>query len=303
MEEDIRDKPTVDHEDVVGLNFIRSDGPFYFRRYYRNGLRSHVMEVLWAEDVAKETDGIFIDGVPRFPTARPLKMLRIFRRRFNHFSEVLDEVKRIQIIEKYLTARYMARSSEFIAEYRMAGKQDILLCGLQEFLPGEELDPWNLLRIEELPDVIRSMRSGAEGFPAQNSTDLLRKFQKSVEGFIRGVKAMIMEAGHVPDLSGRGNLLLTPSGDIVLVDINNISRVSFTEEIYLDDMGYPVCDKSLEALSLLEQYLLDRPPDPTEPCYRHFMDPVRRRRVTDLDRSFHRNVDGIPKETDVRITL
>ena len=44
--EDIRDKPVIGHEDVVQLNFVRSPGSYLFRRHYKNGLRSHVMEVL-----------------------------------------------------------------------------------------------------------------------------------------------------------------------------------------------------------------------------------------------------------------
>jgi hypothetical protein len=292
MPVDIRDRRTVSHEDVATLNFIRSDTPFYFRRYYRNGLRSHVMEVLRAEDVARETEGVLLDGIPRFPTARPVKMLRIFRRRFNRFGEALDEIKRLQIIEKYLEAGYVARSDEFVAEYRIPGKRDILLCGLQTFVHGEELEPWHPLRLEEIPDAIRSLQVGAGGTSRHNDSELIRTFQRSVDGFVRGVKAMIMEARYVPDLAGKGNMLLTPSGSVALVDINNISPVSFTEEIYLDDIGYPVCDKSIEALLLLEQCFLGRIPDLTEPCYRHFMDPERKRRVADLDRSFHRTIDG-----------
>ena len=69
MAEDIRDKSAIDHEDVVGLNFIQADGPYVFRRSYRNGLRSHVMAVLLAADVTVETKGMMADGVRWFPRA------------------------------------------------------------------------------------------------------------------------------------------------------------------------------------------------------------------------------------------
>jgi len=289
---DIRDKPYIGHEDVIGLNFIRADGPYFFRRYYRNGLRSHVMEVLLAADVKKETQGVVIDGVPRFPRARPLKMLRLFRRRFRHVEEVLDEIKRVKIIEQYLTPAQMAKSNEFVTEYRISGRQDTLLCGLQEFVPGEGLDPWHPVRLKEVPEIIRSMKNGPGAFPERTETELIRRFQNSVENFIRSIKTMILKADHIPDLAGEGNLLLTPSGGIKLVDINNISKVSFTKDIYLDDIGYPVCDKSIEALSLLERHLLGRPPDMTEAIYRHFLDPIRVQRVRDLDRSFHQTFNG-----------
>jgi hypothetical protein len=46
MTEDVREKASLNHEAVVGLNFIRDSAIFVFRRHYRQGLRSHIMEVL-----------------------------------------------------------------------------------------------------------------------------------------------------------------------------------------------------------------------------------------------------------------
>ena len=123
------------------------------------------------------------------------------------------------------------------------------------------------------------------------STDqLITRFRKNVEKFIKSVKKMILEANYVPDFAGLENLLVTPGGDIKLVDINNVSRVSFGPDIRLDDKGYPVCDKSIEAISILEQKLLDKPIDKTETLYKIFLDPLRMKNVSDLEEIFHRSL-------------
>jgi hypothetical protein len=98
---------------------------------------------------------------------------------------------------------------------------------------------------------------------------------------------MILEARYVPDFAGVENLLITPAGDIKLVDINNISKVSFTADIRLDDKGYPVCDKSIEAVAMLEKELLGKPIDRTEKLYQIFLDPQRMKDVGALEDKFH----------------
>ena len=98
---------------------------------------------------------------------------------------------------------------------------------------------------------------------------------------------MISKAGYVPDLAGSGNLILTAPGLIKLVDINNVSRVSFDSSVPLDDRGYPVCDKSVEALSMLEKNLAGRPLDPDDEIYRVFLAPGRMEKVRVLEREFH----------------
>lgn len=60
---------------------------------------------------------------------------------------------------------------------------------------------------------------------------------------------MVAEAGHIPDLAGAGNLIITGTADIRLVDINDISPISLDSSIYLDEKGYPVCDKSIFSTS------------------------------------------------------
>ncbi len=289
MPDDIRDKLTIDHEDVVGLNFIQTDGPFVFRRYYRNGLRSHVMAVLLAADVEKETKGVVVNGVRWFPKACPVKMLRLFRRRFEHFEAVFEEIRRVKIIEAHLSMEHMARSNEFVAEYHVSGKTDIFLGGLQEFVLGEEVNPWHPFRLEEIPGILTSLGMGSACDATRVTGDVIKTVQDSADRFILGIKTMIRQTGHIPDLAGAGNLLMTPSGDIKLVDINNISAVAYTPAVYLDDIGYPVCDKSIEALSLLERHLLGRPLEMTDPVYGYYLDPERVLRVREIDRAFHHN--------------
>jgi hypothetical protein len=143
MPEDIRDKPYLNHKDILGLNFIRDPGIYYYRRHYRAGLRSHIMQVLNPENVENETKGIIIDGVKWYPRADPLKMLRIFRTRFKTLKEAEEELKRVKIIETYLAPDNLAMSEEFLVDYVMHGKREILLCGLQEYVEGEVLVPWS----------------------------------------------------------------------------------------------------------------------------------------------------------------
>ncbi|EFK09225.1 conserved domain protein [delta proteobacterium NaphS2] len=37
---------------------------------------------------------------------------------------------------------YMANSNEFLVDYRIHGQYETLLCGLQEYVEDEILDPW-----------------------------------------------------------------------------------------------------------------------------------------------------------------
>ena len=111
--------------------------------------------------------------------------------------------------------------------------------------------------------------------------------RKKAVCFIGKLKEMISKTRHVPDLAGIGNLLLTRSGDIKLVDINNISTCSFENTIPLDDRGYPVCDKSVEALFLLEQKFMSRPSLKESHIYRTFLDPHRMNEVKAIEEAFH----------------
>jgi hypothetical protein len=286
MFEDVRDKPSLNESDVLALNFIRSPAPYLFRRHYRAGLRSHIMEVLRFEDVNRETQGIAVDGIARFPRARPRRMLRIFRTRFRSLEDAEAEVRRVKVIEAYLAPDHVARSEEFLVDYVRQGQRQILLCGLQEFVEGEILDPWSPLDRSSLGALFQQMDQGSDEESGKLSDEWLLQVRTRVEAFTGIIKRMIMETRHVPDLAGVGNLLVTATGTIKLVDINNVSRVTFRPAIDVDDRGYPVCDKSIEALWLLEQKLLRDSPPEEDPIYREYLIPERMKEVELLAKRF-----------------
>ena len=290
MPEDIRDKPYLIHKDILGLNFIRDPGIYLYRRHYRSGLRSHIMQVLNPEDVEKENKGIIIDGLRWYPRAEPLKMLRVFRTRFNTLEDAEEELKRVRIIQTYMASDYLAKTGEFLVDYSRHGKCEILLCGLQEYVQGQILDPWGLLNRDHLASLRYDMGFDNTEDSVTISDQWIRSVRERADNFIKKLKQMIAETGHVPDLAGAGNLILTRSGNIKLVDINNVSMVSFDPVINLDDRGYPVCDKSIEALSLIEQKLLGRPSLKTDPIYDTFLDPERMKEVRALDGEFQLSI-------------
>jgi hypothetical protein len=287
MKEDVREKASLSHHEVVALNFVREPGTYFFRRHYKQGLRSHVMEVLQREDVERERSGVLIEGVRWFPKARPIKMLRIFRTKFNGLDQALEEVKRVKIIEKYLAPDHVAMSDEFLVDYIMDGKRDFILCGLQEAVMGEILDPWSPIKEAHLAELFSRMGRGATETQDTSTERLVARSRKRIYKFIQGVKKMVLEANHMPDLAGVGNLLLTPEGEVKLVDINNISTVSYGPTIPIDDKGYPVCDKSIQALALLEQKILEKPIKEENAVYKTFLDPQRVRDVKVLEDKFH----------------
>lgn len=290
MPEDIRDKEQLDHDDILSLNFIKSPAHYLFREHYYTGLRSHIMEVLDPNDMEKQAKGVLINGLKWYPRAEPLKMLRIFRIRFNDMEDAEEEIKKVKMIQEYLVPDHLARPEEFLVSYVKKGTREILLCGLQEYVKGEMLDPWGRLDKNHLFSLLGRMvpESAERGIEAAEAW--VRRVGERAENFIARLRRMILERNIVPDLAGMGNLLITPQGDIKLVDINNISKVSFHPIIRLDDQGYPVCDKSIEALSLLERKLLNRNFSRTDFIYRTFLDPERIESVGKLVKKFHRSM-------------
>jgi hypothetical protein len=288
MPMDIRDKAFISHDDVIGLNFINDSGPYIFRRHYRQGLRSHILQVLERADVEREKIGSEVDGVRWYPKAKPLKMFRIFRTRLATLDHALREINRVKITERYLAPDFLATSSEFIVDYETPEGRDLMLCGFQEYEAGEIVDPWSILDGQALiAALFVSMRGSIDGFSMIREKWSITVRKKAAE-FIRRIKEMIYQAGYLPDLAGIGNLVVIPSGEIKLVDINNISKVFFDSEIRLDDRGYPVCDKSIEALYLLEEKVVGGTPDRGEEIYRTFFDPGRRRAVKGHEEIFYR---------------
>ena len=287
MSTDLRDKPQLNQKDILELNFIRNPGIYVFRRHYRTGLRSHIMEVLDPEAVENETRGIIVNGLKTYPRAEPIKMLRLFRAKFDTLKDAEEELTRVKIIQTYLAPDHIAKSDEFIVDYQGYGKQRLLLCGLQEYIKGEILDPWSNLDKNHLVLLSRYM-----GFEKAEDSDReidqwLHRIREKTENFIGKLRRVILETNHVPDLAGVGNLILTRSGAIKLVDINNISRVSFDAIINLDDRGYPVCDKSIEALTLLEQKFLGRSTHRDDLIYKTYLDPERMKDVKAVEERFH----------------
>jgi len=280
--EDIRDKAYLTHTDVIALNFIKDSGRYLYRRHYRSGLRSHIMEVLDAGQVRQETRGRVVKGVRLFPKAIPLKMLRIFRTRLTSTRQAFDEIVKLRVIETYLTKDQFAGSSEFIVDYDTPEGPDMLLCGLQEFVQGRKLDPW-LLKSGGICKLYPDKDANAQGaFVAQ--------LRKSAQRFVAGIIAMIQKAGYIPDIAGQRNLLVSRMGNIRLVDINNVSRIKFDARIYIDDKGYPVCDKSIEALALIDRYLCDNRNCRGQLLFQMFLEAGRMRVVAALDDAFHRSL-------------
>ena len=287
MEIDIRDQSYIRHDDIIGLNFIKNPGCYVYRKYHKQGLRSQIMEVLDPDDVARQTKGETINGILYFPWAKPLKILRIFRTKFDSVDHTFEEIKKLKIVETYLPPDSYAKSHEFIVDYIRNGQRNFILCGLQDYVEGEALNPWEITDKKNIAGLLIRMGAEANQSSVADITPYVQKVEKNVDHFIQCVKKMILKARYVPDFAGLENLILTPAGNIKLVDINNISKVSFEASIPLDDKGYPVSDKSIEAISMLEQKLLDRPLDKTEPIYRTFLDPERMKEVKKLEEAFH----------------
>lgn len=283
---DIRERQSIEARDLLALNFIRSSTPFVFRRHYRTGLRSHLFEVLDPGDVQKENEGIQIHGHLIFPRAKPVKMLRLFRTHFGNLREALEETGRVQLIIRYLAPDHVAKSNEFLVSYRREEIDDILLCGLQEYVPGEILNPWAPLDHQALTDLLTRASSLFSDCMKAPLPQQIKKVRNSVQSFVARIKKMIRQAGHIPDLAGIGNLILTVEGQLKLVDINNISPVFPEKPVYRDEHGYPVCDKSIEALALLEKKVLGIPSPENDAFYRIFLAPERMSEVSRMVRAF-----------------
>ena len=287
MAEDIRDKPTLSPQDILCLNFIRVPGPYIYRRHYRAGLRSHIMEVLDPRDVARENKGVVIEGMKYFPRAKPLKMLRLFRTKFHSLQQAHEELERVKIIEAYLAPEHLALSNEFLVDYQRNGTYEILLCGLQEYVEGEILDPWQNLDEDHLVFLWSRLGRVGDDFSRLEITPWIEMVRSRIRAFIGKTKKMIREVRFIPDLAGVGNLLITPSGNLKIVDINNISSVYFDSEIRIDDRGYPVCDKSVEALFRIEQQLLGEKKPGEDSLFGMFFEPDRMERVRAIEETFH----------------
>ena len=282
---DIRDRAHLSGSEVQKLNFVRDSGRYVFRKYYRSGLRSHIFEVLLAKDILKETKGEIIDGVRMFPRAKPKKMFRILRNRFEKTEAVFLEIKKYNILLKYLGASFIAQSNEFIVDYTGTGASQIVLCGLQDYIEGEILDPWRLSGKDCLKDLFKSAGLGGTQIQA-----LIRKARRNIASFVKKTRSMIIDTGYIPDLAGIGNLILTSDGGLKLVDINNIIKIKLDNTILIDDKGYPSCDVSVEVLSILERDILQKDISMDDPLYRIFFSQKRKKKVKALEKKFYKNL-------------
>ncbi|MBW1636765.1 MAG: hypothetical protein JRJ68_10880 [Deltaproteobacteria bacterium] len=284
-ERDIRDIASLTGKEVVRLNFIRDSDHYYFRKHNRQGMRSHIFEVLALRDLLKETEGEIIDGIRRYPRAVPRYMLRILRARFTSLEQIMSEIKKYTLVLKFLGPELIAISSEFIVDYTGTGKNEIVLCGFQEYIHGAILDPWGLSAKDPLDTFFQSRFPGGKVDKKRIVTSL-----ESIAAFVRRMRKMITESGYVTDLAGNGNLIITATGAVKLVDINNIVKVSRDDTIPLDDKGYPSCDKSIEVLFILEEKILKSRNLLTDPLYSHFLSAGRRKRAGSLERQFFENL-------------
>lgn len=282
---DIREREYITEKELKELNFIRTRTPYVFRRHYRQGLRSHIMEIIPKNEWIKERSGIVTDdGIRRYPKAKPIKMLRIFRRKFKDLNDAIEEINRVKIVEKYLGKNHMAISCEFLVHYRIEDTWDILLCGLQDYVPGEILDPWGPLGDSYFRGIFKRM-----GIKEHEIKSKITTLIKNIDDFVDRIKKMILLGRHVPDLAGVGNIIITSDSNIRLVDINNISKVDFSPNIPIDDRGYPVCDKSIQALSLLEENILGRDNYKKDGIYQVYLDKSRIKKVVEIERNFFLN--------------
>ncbi|MCP3940405.1 MAG: hypothetical protein GY710_02850 [Desulfobacteraceae bacterium] len=280
---DIRDQAHLSGKEVKKLNFIKDSKNLVFRKYYRSGLRSHIFEVLRAGDVIKETKGEIIDGIRMFPRAKPIKMFRILRNRFKNKEAVFLEIKKYKTLLRFLGPELIALSEEFMTDYTDSGKNQIVLCGLQEYVEGQILDPWRLFGNNYLTNLFQSM-------PPENTLhgqSPIDKAKKKIASFVKRIRQMIDQTGYIPDLAGIGNLILTPRGDLKLVDINNIVAINMDDHIPLDDKGYPSCDVSIEVLHILEHDILGQQISRKDPLYRFFLSPDRKKRVKTIENKFY----------------
>ena len=277
MTTDIRNKQTLTHDDIVALNFIKHPSRYFFRNHFKEGLRSRLMQALEPSDIVRETRGVVQQGIRMFPVAQPVAMLRIFKKSFSSQSEVQKEIDHYKTLQHWLPEAHFAASSEFLVDYMPEGVKNILLCGLQEYVPGEAVDPWHENALLKIEGIMRNALDGAMETALGN-----------LSSFVACIKTMIMKTGAIPNLAGVGNLVITPAGAVKLVDINNFSKLCMDHHIPIDDKGYPVSDKSIQALFQIETKILGRPEDPADTLYRFFLDPLRMADVRQLETAFHK---------------
>lgn len=280
------DKISLSGTELRQFNFINNLAHCHFRRHFRQGLRSHIFEILNKEDVEKESHGLLMDGIKMYPRAVPQYMLRIMRTRFTDVEIALGEVKKYKVLLKYLGSELIAQSQEFIVEYKTTDlNRCIILCGLQEYIDGVILDPWSLWNTNSFKTYFES-KFRQDKINKKSYTNGVH----SIATFIQKIREMIFKDGYIPDLAGNGNMVITASGKLKLVDINNIIRINQNNSIILDDKLYPSCDKSVEVLAILEEKILNKTNLLNDPLYGFFLTAKRKGEVKILEKRFFQNL-------------
>lgn len=279
---DIRDRTDLTGDDILNLNFIQSSGRYKFRKYYRSGLRSLIFEVLDKQDLDQEENGIIQDGIKTFPRALPQKIFRIFRTRFSDTPAIFREIRTYNLLLSVLGTEFIAKSEEFIVDYIGPEEHHILLCGLQEYINGEILDPWKI----QDPSFLDLLYQSFPKIDLPPDTFKTR-VSASIKTFVSRIREMVLSHSHIPDLAGVGNLIVTPDGQLKLVDINNIVPIHFNSNIPLDDKEYPACDVSVQVLFMLEENLLNIMPDPADMLFLTFIRDERMKKVKQLEKAFY----------------
>jgi len=226
-----------------------------------------------------------MDGIRMFPRARPTRIFRILRNRFKSKEAIFQEIKKYHVLLQFLGPDLIATSQEFMVDYTGTGTSQIVLCGLQEYVEGQILDPWRLYGKDYLLELFKSMPN-----KDIQPCELVGKARNNIEKFVKKIRQMITNAGYIPDLAGIGNLIITPEGDLKLVDINNIVEIKLSNTILLDDKGYPSCDVSVEVLFILEQDILKKKISLDDPLFRFFLSPGRKKRIKTIEKEFYTNL-------------
>lgn len=276
---DIRDIKHATPEEITDLNFLHLTDQYVLRRHNYQGLRSHVFQILKTDDVRKANEGVIKEGIKKYPQATPLNILRIMRKKFKSLDDVLAEIRKYKLIEKYFDADSYAKSQEIVVDYNHGGKNKVMLIGIQDYVEGFRLNPWSTIIGLHIVDFLKI--SGIK-----NIDETVSQIRKNVADFVQLLKDFILKTRHIPDLAGIGNIMLKRDGTIVLVDINNISEVSFSDHIYVDDFGYPIVDRSIEAIFCLDKFSMPDEYDRNCFLYQEFLSNRRCKKVDAIEKDF-----------------
>ncbi len=263
---DIRDKQRLEHEDIIGLNFISDNAPYIFEFHYEQGLRSHIIRLLDPQDCRARDKGIEKDGIKTYPRPTPNYILRIYKSSIDP-EEAIGEIKKLNEIKKYMMES-VAHSDEFVVSYKKEEHYEPIFCGFQEYIEGEVVDPWFCIP-----------KTYGESFP------------KKTNKFINRVKDTIKNTGYIPDLAGIGNIIYNKDRGLVLTDINNINVVDYSDEIFLDNKGFPIIDTSVEALYNLET-VVNGSAQP-EKLYEHYLEENRKTKCMSIRKKWAKK-DELP---------